>query len=277
MRATFWLLNAPASLQEQSRRNPDGTGIGTFTADGEPVLDKQPMAAWQDGEFATQARTLSSTTFVAHVRYASTGGLAATNTHPFVQDGRLLAHNGVVGGLDRLDARIRELGVTDLVRGETDSERVFAVISGSVRRRGGDVDAGLVDALTWLQAEVPIFALNLVLTTATHLWALRYPDVHDLLLLERRAASGPLDARSDRIRSHAPGLADRACAVVATRRMDDEDGWNQLDPGVVTRVDPDLTVHRRVVLPDPPTHQLHQADLDAHAAASQHGGSSEEA
>ena len=29
VRATFWLLQAPDSLQQQSRREPDGAGIGT--------------------------------------------------------------------------------------------------------------------------------------------------------------------------------------------------------------------------------------------------------
>ena len=33
-RATFWLLEAPDSLAEQSRRNPDGYGIATFDDDG---------------------------------------------------------------------------------------------------------------------------------------------------------------------------------------------------------------------------------------------------
>ena len=32
VRATFWLLDAPDSLSAQSRREPDGAGIGTFDA-----------------------------------------------------------------------------------------------------------------------------------------------------------------------------------------------------------------------------------------------------
>ncbi len=43
--ATFWLLDAPDSLREQSHREPDGAGIGVFGPDGRPVLDKQPIAA----------------------------------------------------------------------------------------------------------------------------------------------------------------------------------------------------------------------------------------
>ncbi len=132
--ATFWLLEAPDNLVEQSKRNPDGTGLGVFEADGKPVIDKQPIAAWQDSQFATEAHELTGTTFIAHVRYSSSAALEVRNTHPFLQDDRIFAHNGVVTGLDVVDARLRELGVDDLVQGDTDSERIFALITGCVRR-----------------------------------------------------------------------------------------------------------------------------------------------
>ena len=48
--ATFWLLDAPDSLAAQSKRNPDGTGIGSFAPDGTPIIDKAPMAAWERSE-----------------------------------------------------------------------------------------------------------------------------------------------------------------------------------------------------------------------------------
>ncbi|MGG7380506.1 class II glutamine amidotransferase, partial [Escherichia coli] len=92
-----------------------------------PHVDKQPIAAYEDEQFAREARELQSPTFVAHVRYATTGGLDPKNTHPFEQRGRLFAHNGVIGDLDRLE---RELGDdAQLVRGDTDSERFFALIT----------------------------------------------------------------------------------------------------------------------------------------------------
>src|SRR5215467_3333208 len=137
--ATFWLLDAPDNLAEQSRRNPDGTGLGVFDGQGRPQLRKQPIAAWQDAEFATEAHDMTGTTFIAHVRYATTGSHDVVNTHPFLQDDRIFAHNGVLEGLDVLDARLTEMGIADLVLGQTDSERVFALISGSIRAREGDV------------------------------------------------------------------------------------------------------------------------------------------
>ena len=89
---------------------------------------------------------MTGTTFLAHVRYATTGKLDVVNTHPFLQDGRIFAHNGVVEGLDLLDERLTSLGALGLVQGQTDSERVFALITACIRERDGDVSVGLVDA-----------------------------------------------------------------------------------------------------------------------------------
>ena len=83
IRATFWFLEAPDSLAAQSRREPDGTGLGSFEADGAPRVDKAPIAAYQDRRFAQEAKERVSTTFIAHIRYATTGGLLPQNTHPF--------------------------------------------------------------------------------------------------------------------------------------------------------------------------------------------------
>ncbi|MGY4649017.1 putative glutamine amidotransferase [Mycobacterium sp. URHB0021] len=51
----------------------------------------------------------------------------------------IFAHNGVVTGLDVVDASLCELGADGLVKGETDSERVFTLIIAAVRHRDGDI------------------------------------------------------------------------------------------------------------------------------------------
>ncbi len=187
--ATFWLVDAPDSLAVQSRREPDGVGLGVFDADGTALVHKRPIAAYEDAEFAREAREVSSSTFLAHVRYASTGGVRTENTHPFLQDGRLCAHNGVVTGLDRLrDKLVEELGgpTGELVGGDTDSELVFALIT-AYARRDGDLGPAIIDAVGWIAANLPVYALNLIVTTPTDLWALRYPDTHPLYVLVRPA------------------------------------------------------------------------------------------
>jgi predicted glutamine amidotransferase len=271
--ATFWLLDAPESLSEQSRRNPDGTGLGVFDEQGRPQVYKQPIAAWQDVDFATEAHQLTGTTFIAHVRYATTGSLDIHNTHPFLQDGRIFAHNGVLEGLDVLDERLREVGTDDLVLGQTDSERVFALITASIRTRSGDVTAGLVDAMTWLAANVPIYAVNVLLSTATDMWALRYPEPNELYVLDRRLDGAPdFDMRTNRIRAWSEPLCTRSSVLFATQPMDDDPRWSLLASGELVHVDAALRVTRRVVLPDPPSHQLRREDLSARVQLAQHTG-----
>jgi glutamine amidotransferase len=270
--ATFWLLQAPDSLSEQSHREPDGTGLGTYSQDGRPVVSKQPVAAYSDQEFATEAKEVQSTTFVAHIRYASNGAVELKNTHPFEQEGRLFAHNGVIGELERLDAELA--GARSLVGGDTDSERFFALITRETER-AGDLGEGIRRAAGWVAGNLPIFAINFVLITATDLWALRYPDTHELHVLQRGAGgqdgSSHLEHCGDprETRVHSAHLAQHPSVVVASEPMDDDPGWRALESGQLLHVDGELNARIQTILPDPPAHQLTLADLDPKAAASQ--------
>jgi predicted glutamine amidotransferase len=273
VRATFWLLEAPDSLAEQSRREPDGTGLGVFDVDGMPVVDKEPLAAYQDPEFAREAKERESTTFLAHIRYASTGGLDPRNTHPFEQHGRLFAHNGVLGNLPKLEAHLGDY--RDLVTGDTDSERFFALITQQIDAHSGDINAAITAAARWVAENLPVYAINLILTTPTELWALRYPDTHDLFLL-RRGAGGPHGDRhlehastAGRIRARSGALSEHPAVVVASERMDEDPGWQRLRPGELLHVGDHLTCMRRIIIDHPPRHPLTLDDLGARAAASQ--------
>ena len=272
--ATFWLLDAPESLSQQSRKNPDGTGLGVFDAAGQPHLYKEPIAAWQDAAFATEAHQMTGTTFIAHVRYATTGSLDVRNTHPFLQDGRIFAHNGVLEGLDALDERLHEVGAKDLVQGDTDSERVFALITASIRTHQGDISAGLTDAMAWLADNVPIYAVNVLLSTATDMWALRYPQTHQLCLLDRSdgtaTAHPDFDLRTKRIHAQSEALCARPSVVLATEPMDDDPRWRLLHPGELVHVDSSLQITRTMILPDPPRHLLRREDLSGPVEDAQH-------
>ncbi|MFI6166137.1 class II glutamine amidotransferase [Nocardia sp. NPDC051052] len=268
VKATFWLLDAADSLERQSVTNPDGTGLGTFTRDGSPRVEKQPLAAFEDRPFAAEAKHRESTTFLAHVRHASTGARTVPNTHPFTQYGRIFAHNGVIENLPRLDEQLGSY--RDLVSGDTDSERFFALITQQIVAHDGDVTAGLTSAVRWVADQLPIFAINLILTTATELWALRYPGAHDLFVLERPAGHHLEHAGSGgTVRVRSADLTDAPTVIVASERMDDDPRWHNLAPGELLHVDAGLRTERTVILTRPPTHPLSLSDLDAGAAASQ--------
>jgi glutamine amidotransferase len=271
VRATFWLLEASDSLSRQSRREPDGTGLGFYDEDGSPHVVKAPLAAYRDHEFAREAREVCSRTFIAHIRYASTGAVTKVNTHPFEQRGRLFAHNGVIGDLPSLE---HELGsAIELVDGETDSERFFALITREIEH-AGDVGQGIARAARWVAENLPVYALNVILIDEDELWALRYPDVHGLHVLERSAGGGShrhLDQASARgsVRVRSGDLASRAAVVVASEPMDENPGWRALESGELLHVDPQLECTVTSVLNQAPAHELTLDDLEGKAAASQ--------
>ena len=258
--ATFWLLDAPDSLEDQSHRNVDGTGIGFFDSTGQPLVDKQPEPAYQDEEFIHDALRAESTTFVAHVRWATAGGRTIQNTHPFVMHGRVMAHNGGFGELAQLDAQLGSYA--HLVLGDTDSERYFALITQQTDAHGGDVGAGIEAAARWIAARLPVSSLNTIVITGGELWALRYPATHALHILERPApelghreyieGEAGLHVRSDTSSFHVADLHTIPSVVIASEELDGEDGWRMLAPGELVHVRPDLSVQSAVVIPEPP-------------------------
>jgi predicted glutamine amidotransferase len=255
VRVMFWLLDAPDSLEVQSHRNADGSGIGFFDAAGVPVLDKQPEPAFRDQEFVREARRADSAAFVAHVRWASTGGRTVPNTHPFAMHGRIMAHNGGFGELPRLEEQLGPYA--GLVLGDTDSERYFALIIRQTEEHGGDVGAGITAAASWIAAHLPVSSLNTIVTAPGELWALRYPAQHALHILERPAGSGGTEGKGLHVRSatssmHAPELDDTPSVVVASEELDGETGWRMLAPGELVHVKRDLSVHSAVVITQPP-------------------------
>jgi predicted glutamine amidotransferase len=264
VKATFWLLDAPDSMELESRRNVDGTGIGWFGADGLPKIDKQPVPAYRDADFIRDAVDAESTSFVAHVRWATAGERAVRNTHPFAMGGLVMAHNGGFGDLDVLDEQLGDHRA--LVKGETDSERYLALIVQQTEAHDGDVAAGIAAAAAWIGQHLPVSSLNTVVIRPGELWALRYPGTHALHVIERPAGAGAtgesppptgtagtgLHVRSSTSSVHSDDLHRTASVVVASEELDGESGWRMLDVGELLHVAPDLSVTSTVAVPNPP-------------------------
>jgi len=264
--ASFWLLGAPDSLVQQSHREPDGTGLGWFDEQGHAQVRKQAIAAYEDAAFAREAKEVCSSTFVAHIRFASTGSVQARNTHPFEQEGRLFAHNGVIEDLPKLEQHLGD--AMALVHGDTDSERLFALITREAGREG-TVEAGIETACRWVAENLPLYAINLLLVGERDLWALRYPLTHELYVLEREAGAALEQSSSLGSRVHSEHGASEPLVVLASERMDSDPGWRALSSGELLHVDGELRVSRRQILHGPPAQALTLADLGGRARSSQ--------
>jgi glutamine amidotransferase len=255
--ADFWLLEAPTSLAAQSEVNADGFGIAALSAEDALLLIRNPVQAAGDRIYRGVARHAEACQFLVHLRYADTGGVSLQNTHPFLQDGRVFAHNGVVGDLERLEHRLVEH--LAMVSGETDSERVFALITLCIRQAGGDVRAGITAAVRELAEGYELYSINFVLGEVGHLWAFRYPEHNPLLVLEHagggnralieRDAHGTLSMRAD-------PRGEETMVVIASERMDADPGWQDVGVGELIHVGPDLELDRQTLLTEPPTHQM---------------------
>jgi len=269
---THWLLDASDSLIVQSHFEPDGTGLGFFDDLGNPVVDRQPIAAFRDEDFIREARTERSSTFLAHIRFASVSSFAVSDTHPFQGEGRLFAHNGIVYEVEELEREIGEEYMAG-VEGNTDSERLFALITKKIDETG-DVGEGIAAAVGWVADNLPVYSLNLTLGTADELWALRYPDTHELYVLERGPGkTGPDEfhgkSSNGALRVHSEEISEKPAVVVASEPMDDHSDWRALEPGELLHVTPDVKTHSRIVLDRPPRRVLGVDDLDPRSAESQ--------
>ena len=147
------------------------------------------------------------------------------------------------------------LGTADLVLGQTDSERVFALITASIRARGEDVTAGLVDAMSWLAANVPIYAVDMSAQHRHRRVGAAVSGVARVVYVGPPRASSMASGfhlRTNRIRAYSEHLQQRPSVVLATEPMDDAARWRLMEPGELVHVDADLQIHRDLVLPDPP-------------------------
>lgn len=260
VKATFWLLDAPDSLDEQSHRNPDGCGVAGFDPSGHVELHKAPVAAWDDPDFGNAARSLTSTTFVAHVRHATTGVRSYENTHPFTDGDVAFAHNGALGNLNLVEEQLGEY--RRVVHGDTDSERMFALIVKETAAHSGDLTAGIAAAVSWLASHVPVLSLNLIVVTPTDMWVLRYPLTNELYLLDRDSGGHRGDqhlhgvGQHGGIRIRSSDLRERRAIVAASEPIDENPAWQILASGELVHVNHRLEIDRHVVIDHPPRHLL---------------------
>lgn len=270
--AQLWLLDAPYSLLQQSRFNADGTGIGWLDEDGVAQVAKRPVAAYDSERFGEVATSLRTRAMIAHLRLSSGTEHCMENTHPFLQDGIITAHNGVLEVTEPMRGRVRALGAAHHVAGSTDSEWMAALITGEVAAHGGDLRAGVIAALSWLIAEVPVYSVNLLAMRGEEMLAVRLPATNELWVLERTASEtaprAALDQSSASLRARSEDLAGVRSVVIASEPMDEDPHWRLMDSGELLHLRADGTLASEHPF-GPLARPLALEDLGLSAAASQ--------
>jgi glutamine amidotransferase len=120
--------------------NGDGFGIGWYDKrlDADPGLFVSVRPAWNDRNLRSIAKKIMSPCIFAHVRAASMGDVSESNCHPFHFKHFMFMHNGGIGGFHHIKRFVRRLlsdEIYDWIRGQTDSEHLFALFLENMRRK----------------------------------------------------------------------------------------------------------------------------------------------
>jgi predicted glutamine amidotransferase len=245
------LTEAPRCLATLSREHPDGWGIAVHDAATNIAMGEEPWRlhkgtapAADDTQFHAAAALSRGHLLVAHIRQKTIGPTSLENTHPFVRDGWVFAHNGTIQHQDALRAgcsgrRLRE------ITGETDSELFFAYVLTRLDERdlvrlgderSRDRATELIHELTSELRAARIGAFNFLLSDGHTSFAHRFG--RSLYVLER----GPRDPVRDR-RDVGSGTQlttkwtqRRAAVFIASERITDEP-WREVSDGTLLRID----------------------------------------
>jgi len=117
---------------EERRGHRDGWGIASFRDGKAFYVGRSIRPAFSDPNYNAAIDAARHLPFpnmlVAHVRAASSGGVSLENTHPFIVDNLVFAHNGTVKGLRATNS--------GRAKGQTDSEQIALMLSDRLREKG---------------------------------------------------------------------------------------------------------------------------------------------
>jgi glutamine amidotransferase len=170
--------------------NGDGFGIGWYAPQfcNSPAIFKEVSPAWSNQNLQDISRVTKSNCIFAHVRAATIGGqLSRTNCHPFSWKKYLFMHNGTIFGFGKIRRLLRrDLSdeAYDLIKGNTDTEHIFALFVDLIKHEENPTVEQLANALSRtiskieeLKAQVGIetpSTMNLVLSDGQRMVTTRY-------------------------------------------------------------------------------------------------------
>jgi predicted glutamine amidotransferase len=155
--------------------NGDGFGVGWYVQDiaPEPAVFVSMHPAWSNRNLKSLAPKIRSNCFFAHVRAASFGDISEANCHPFTYKNFLMMHNGSIEGFEHVKRPLRRQLSDETytwVRGQTDSEHLFALFLDKMLAYGDDYTMhDMADALQATVDDVEAMKRALKIKDGTYL------------------------------------------------------------------------------------------------------------
>lgn len=243
--------------------NGDGFGIGWYARDinHEPVTFVSVHPAWSNRNLRNLAPKIRTDCLIAHVRAASVGEVSESNCHPFQYKDILMVHNGGVENFSAIKRKLREPLTDELynwIKGQTDSEHIFAYLLNELFRNYQDVTPETVvdsfentfKALKKMMTENGITEaayLNMVFTNGNFIVGTRYVTDPAEEALTLYHSEGSRYVVEDGItRMMAPADNDQAVLVVSEKLSDDKD-WTLIPANHFVIVENSLNVRIRPI------------------------------
>ncbi|MBK6463231.1 MAG: class II glutamine amidotransferase [Myxococcales bacterium] len=215
------LQAGPRSLAELSREHPDGWGVALFEPRGRAwEVHRGVERALDCVRFRALAAATRASVLIGHIRQKTVGPTSLENTHPFAcAQGRwVFAHNGTVTDVAYLRAHTAPERA-DEVRGDTDSERLFAFLLTRLDEVGltgapasAATDRLVAETCAELRARPGMGAFNFLLSDGESTYAHRFG--RSMFLLER--PNGEAIVASEQLTSEPWALVEEGALI----RMD---------------------------------------------------------
>lgn len=232
-----------------ARLHADGWGMA-WQGDGGVHSERSADCASDDPAYGRLSRTALGRAGLVHLRWA-TDGLAVDdlNTHPFVDGDLVLAHNGSIAPIPELEQLLRP-EFAERLGGTTDSERYFRFVTQCIADTG-DVDTGIIEAVTLLHATFPTSSLNAIVLAPNRLAAIHVNaaavgpigDIQALYPSETDAPHGHLDSYFTMSVAATPDRVHVASSGIRGP------GWVPLAENTILLVDTDTLRRRTVTIP----------------------------
>lgn len=244
----FSFFKADTPFKEFSKRNPDGWGIGWYE-NGKPKVLKEAFSNNKEYDF-DKVKTIKSRIIISHVRLATRGSKNYENTHPFVYENFIFAHNGSVDReniLTHLKPEFKEK-----IKGETDSEAYFMLIMQFMSETKNIIDS--IQKAVKIVKESTYSGLNFIMTDGNSLYAFRdaklNEDYYSLYYLERNPSNySSFEYMSEETKQMIRSkllLGERA-VLISSERLTKGENWKALELGELIIVDHNLKIERKKI------------------------------
>lgn len=265
---SFFLVDASNALVKQSIldarniSNSQGWGIG-FYHNGRAFIQKRASSASFDFNFKFLTDFIETNTMVAHIRDATVGEISDHNTHPFLYNNWIFAHNGTIQGFELMRPIILQKIGPELafeIMGTTDSEYLFYLFIANLKKKVPDVTSIDIDTLvirdTFIEtireinnlgANIGIIKphkLNAVITNGKIMTASRYGN--SLFYTTRTKAMNEdvkLYKDDTNLKIRFNSCIDNYCridndsVIIASEQLNKEDNWYEVPEQSVLIVD----------------------------------------